>query len=331
MDGATGQQCRGWRDGLAALPLGAWLGTVCAAAAVSACTLWTGRPPSLRWPAALLVLLVVQSLGLAATVAYLRSAFGPRVGADGSSRSVGEASEGSVAVRQSRVPVRRAARYRDPLVAFAVAMQCTPAVLILPALSPMHGVGGLAAFVLVMASSGGLAAYLLGRSDERRRRNAACAPKGEPIRPAEGQCECRTDAASAGSDADEAADAERTDGLDEEDELEEEAVDVEPGLLQRLERRRVGESGERVDVLLTAEFSAGQNATVLHVPLHPAMPCVPSVEAFALNDQTDCHLRRVAPFGVSLEVRRHGELAEPAVVHVVLQCVAARDRQTDAA
>ncbi len=92
------------------------------------------------------------------------------------------------------------------------------------------------------------------------------------------------------------------------------------GLTQRVIRCQPEGGGEEIEAVLIARFSAGERETTLHLPLHPPLTGVPTVETEPLDDEEiEIHVSNARPYGVRLEVRRMGDLSEPAAAAVGLR------------
>jgi hypothetical protein len=96
-------------------------------------------------------------------------------------------------------------------------------------------------------------------------------------------------------------------------------------ILQTFDRHRAGEQTETIRAELLAEFAAGQREMAVHLPIHPPLPAVPRVECEPLADgeQVTARASVVRPFGVRIEVRRHGPVDHSLSVPVGLLLTAA--------
>ena len=94
-------------------------------------------------------------------------------------------------------------------------------------------------------------------------------------------------------------------------------------VLQRTLRFELPQGGEQVEGVLQAVFAAGRNQAAIHVPFSPPLSAVPSVTCRVLDDTTTRARVTVAKsYGVRVEVKRDGDVSEPASVAVSISASA---------
>ena len=100
--------------------------------------------------------------------------------------------------------------------------------------------------------------------------------------------------------------------LDEEEFAEEEFDD---NATQRITRSRTDEGTERLEGTFLVEFAPDQRTASVHVPFCPAFETTPNVEALLLDGEATLSVVKPRPFGVRVDVKRHGD--EPVRILVV--------------
>jgi hypothetical protein len=82
----------------------------------------------------------------------------------------------------------------------------------------------------------------------------------------------------------------------------EDSVMSDSSLVQHIVRSR-SDQQETICGQFRVSFSRQQSAEVLHIPLHPPMTSVPSVEAYCENEKVRIRVTDVQRFGVRLEIK----------------------------
>lgn len=86
--------------------------------------------------------------------------------------------------------------------------------------------------------------------------------------------------------------------------------DASTPIQQHMSRRTLPTGGEEIEAVLIARFEAGQRQTAVHLPIHPVLPTLPSVECEPL-DESVVTVRPTAihGYGVRIEVKRTESIA----------------------